>query len=438
MLGATGTLLLIVFVLLAIGLLFLKKSVAIVLWLISGHFDLGVGSIGGGLSQLPYLNGVKILGFPAWLAIRARNTMRREIRLNVPVTLWCLFVLYAALSLLWTPDRFVSAGIKQLGYLISYSLSFLVLYLAWRRGDVTAKSVMILIIVSSALAVVQTYILGNAYGRTLDYARYVSFTAKQQFGEFLFASISFLLFAPHAGKVLKPILILGLWAQLFLNGSRAALFGAFVTLLVYVLARRGIKAILIALSMVSIAAAAYIGKDSLLTVASQVTRDSRLGEIVNLARSTHGIEEVGTLKARLDFWESTIQRMKGWPLISNAFGKGISSAGDLVREKDFSRLTGTVVTSDPNRVVHNEFLRVKYELGLIGFLILCSFILSLLFRLSRTDMPPHAKRMLVGFAPGFLLFLFMENVLTGSGAAGGIGFMLVLSYVFAATRESTK
>ncbi|MBU4264370.1 MAG: O-antigen ligase family protein [Proteobacteria bacterium] len=424
--------LLAIFSALAIGLTFFKRSVALICMIISGHIDLGVGAIGG-VESLSVFNSIKVLGFPAWMMLRMRRYFFAESILNVPSLLWAAFIGYAALSLLWTPPQFVGAGIKQVGYFLAYTLGFIAFHSGWRSGDLRVKNVIIAIFVSLLLALLQTYVLGNHFGKTLSYDRFVSFTSKQQFGEFLFACTVLMLFVPNVGKMYRILLLLfGLWIPLFLNGSRVGALSVFMATTIFLLTREWTKAILALLLILSLGMVTFIAKDSLLEVASIMGKNNRLFEFVNKPRINGEVEQVGTLKARLVLWENTLTRIQTWSTMQIFFGRGISSSGMMVKEKGFSRIMGKIVSADPNRTMHNEFLRVVVEYGLLGFFIFIAFLASLMFWPWVRQVPSDAKLMLMAFMPGFLLYLLSENIFSASGSAGGIGSLVVLSYVFAA------
>jgi len=106
-------------------------------------------------------------------------------------------------------------------------------------------------------------------------------------------------------------------------------------------------------------------------------------------------------------------------------GSGTSSGGDLASQWEKDLETGL----DPNRTLHNEFLRAVYEWGLIGLALALALILLLI---------RNAWQMAVrqGFVPGFaalaltptvLLLLITGNPLAGPGSAAGVGLLLILS-----------
>ena len=414
---------------LAFGVFFFRKSIALICWIVSGHIDIGIGGFASAATQSPLLNGVKILGFPSWLMLRFRRNIRAEFKFNVPTLLWSVFIGYATASIVWAPDRLFDAGVKQIGYFLTYSIGYMVLYAAWRSKSLTLNNIIISILIASVLAFVQTFVLGNVFGETLNYSRYVSFTSKQQFGEYLFSSIVFMLFVPKVRMWLRSSIMLLLWVQLFLNGSRAGVLGAFTALIIFLLIKGGIKGIIAAILLVGVSSTAYLAKDTIYDFVEAMGKDNRIYELVEATKNKKGIETIGTANARLEFWGATLRHMEQWTLTHKIFGKGVSSAGLLVNESYFSRSRGDIVHSDPNRTMHNELLRVAFEYGWIGLLIFVSFILSLFVYAFKSDITNEAKMMMVAFIPGFLLFLSMENIFTGSGAAGGIGFMMVISYV---------
>jgi O-antigen ligase len=93
---------------------------------------------------------------------------------------------------------------------------------------------------------------------------------------------------------------------------------------------------------------------------------------------------------------------------------------------------------DPNRAVHNEWLRILYEWGILGLLIWLAFMGSIsAFAWSgvRIDPRGYAKPLLV-YLPAFMLALLGENILAGAGHAENIGFILLIGIASVSHRRT--
>ncbi len=85
---------------------------------------------------------------------------------------------------------------------------------------------------------------------------------------------------------------------------------------------------------------------------------------------------------------------------------------------------------DPNRVIHNEWLRAIYEWGAVGALLLVLTVGTLFFGLmTRLHTAPVRARVLpaLSFAPAFIAALSTENVLAGAGNAVTLGLALTVA-----------
>ena len=233
-------------------------------------------------------------------------------------------------------------------------------------------------------------------------------------------------------------LLFVLIVQLFLNGSRTGIIAVLFAFSSYFLIRKDIKGVIAFFVLISILLVSIIGKDMFIDIADDLTKGSRLNELVAKTDKRSSDKGIGTLNARLSFWGNTLENMKKWKMRHLVFGKGLSSVGMVTADTSYSRLLGPTVSSDANRTMHNEYIRTAFELGLIGISLFIAFLISILRVVTSRKMPPHVRRLAFAFMPGFLLYLFTENIFTGSGSAGGIAFMLVLSYMFAQKTGTAK
>jgi O-antigen ligase len=111
------------------------------------------------------------------------------------------------------------------------------------------------------------------------------------------------------------------------------------------------------------------------------------------------------------------------------FGHGTSN-GRLVRG-EMNKGIG-----DPNRAVHNEWLRILYEWGIVGIILWLLFIGSLM-----TYAWNGVKRDKYGFArplflyvPAFCLGVSGENIIAGAGHAENIGLLMIIGIAAIAHR----
>lgn len=415
-----------VFIIAFAAIVVAKRKLAVFFFIVSSHFDLGAGAAIASAAKLQYLNAAKIILFPLLLGLRLNN-WRLTYKFDYLAAIWSAFFVICMLSIVRTPDPFLESSIKQIGYFAAYVVVFFSLKRAWEQELITENVQKYLIFLCSAIALLQTYVLGNPFGETLHYSRYVSFTSKQQFGEFLFA-IGVLVLYEHRFSVWMRWSLYGIvFVQLLMNGSRTGVIAAVTGLMVYVFRRSMLWAITTTLVLLSGVLSFVAFNDEILSYIEDVGGGARVYELVAAVKDGGGVEQVGTLNARIQFYRATFDKITDGPVLDLLVGRGLSSSGQLARK---------VEGADPNRTMHNEFLRVLYELGLVGFLI---FVLGLtLLFLRGVRYKIFSGDLVYGFFPGFIMFLLVENIFTGSGAAGGIAFVLVLAKVLSEGSSEEK
>jgi hypothetical protein len=102
-------------------------------------------------------------------------------------------------------------------------------------------------------------------------------------------------------------------------------------------------------------------------------------------------------------------------------------------------LRGTLArgVGDPNRAVHNEWLRILYEWGGVGLGLWFVFIFSIImyaYQGVQLDRLGHARPLLI-FLPAFLCGFSTENILAGAGHAENIGFVLLAALAAVSHRK---
>ncbi len=128
--------------------------------------------------------------------------------------------------------------------------------------------------------------------------------------------------------------------------------------------------------------------------------------------------------------DAAIQRIQESTVRELIFGHGTSNS---------AAVTGSLIHSgvDPNRTMHDEWLRILYEWGLIGLTLWLVFFASItIFAIQgvRRDPRGFAKPLLV-YLPAFALALGTENMLAGAGSDVTAGFLLALALASISHRE---
>jgi hypothetical protein len=391
------------------------RPAALVAWIVSSHLDpVALAGPDPG-AMVGILNAVRILGFPAIL------WMRLGIAAGIPsgraawlAWAWAAIVVYVTASLAWTPVDMRFAGMKQVGYLAAYGLGAAAAIAAYRRRIITEPVIGTAIYLVLGLAVVQTYLLGNPFGDTLYEDRFVSFGSKQQFGEALVALLVLALFVVRFRPVTQGWYVVLLVVAELLNGSRVGLAGMAFVLVIWMLQARTSERVAWSVTVLLVATT-VIGLVAVGGVRVAALEGLRIHEVWRALGGTKGLEGVGTWKARVEFWDAVRKRMAEGTAADWAFGRGVSSGGRL----------GLRQGSEPNRTFHNEYLRVLYEFGLVGSVLLTLFLTGIVVAAVWLAVG-WGSYALLSFLPALLGFLGVENVFSGAGAAGGLGIVLIL------------
>lgn len=431
------------FWLFAAGAMALAPRWAVISYLLLVQFDL-TGSAFYSSEFLGWENAIKIVVVPTILFLRLRPSFEP---LEAPIArlgrLWLLFAAYAAVAVLWSPYHL--SGLKMLGYFYAYAVSFLVFTVACRNGWLRAGPLIFVLWASLFFAVLQTYVLGNDYGSfsamvngTVDFEwRFTSFTGAQSFAAFLLCLIVLLLFRERwSFSVLAACA--GAIAGIVLTGSRSIFLGfAWVLLLVGVIRakRAGMNLNLVQVAKRMIFAAVLL--IGIGTAALYSLPENRLNQMLSAAvTSDNSLQDVGTFVWRFSLYEKTLDELIHRNAKILLLGSGTSSAADLVLQTGFFNQANV----DPNRALHDEFLRTLYEWGIVGLALLACFLYQAVrtcLRLIREHDSPEAWAFLAIIVP-LLISLAIENFLADSASPGGVAYNLALASMLSAGFRHAK
>jgi hypothetical protein len=399
---------------------------AVAAWLLMTNLD-ATGSGVASHASVGWLNALKAVALPAWLMVRLRG-VRNVIPTGWPGRLWLALAAWAGLSALWSP--YPLAALKLAAGMAAILLALVTLERALRRGVLDDSTILWFLLASILLALLQTVLFGDGSfgyaGRGMP-QRFTSFVAAQQFAALLAAMVCWTLWTPQGGEKRRTTLLLALFAALAANGSRTWTLGALVALGGYVLIHRprwlnlarAAAVIVILMSVPAIRRGLHrqpTGEppNRLTATAYALVRGEDRADGMGL----------GTARFRLRLYQGVWDAWrtggwKGW-LIGHGTGSGAQVAQRLF---PYAYRTESL---DPNRVVHNEWLRVGYELGGVGLLLWLGMLGGLVhFAWSRRA--DGSAMALLSYLPALVLGLSAENVIDGAGNVVTTGLLVLVA-----------
>lgn len=377
----------------------------------------------GSTSSVGFENLVRIAIIPSLLAWRLGVFADWRKPWGMLGKSWLLFTAWAAVAVAWSPYQLSAA--KMIAYLISYALLFGVFAKTWERGLLTPKLIVANIYAVLMIGVIETYLCGNPFGTLETIDRFTTFASPQTLAAYLASMVAVL-------SVLRPLKAIH-WL-----GIAAAVVGVIGTGSRYVLAGLIVLGLVVALLFAEkISFAAYLRRITLALLLIIIlvgslriaAPESRLNEIFGAADITKiDVEDVPTFAWRIQIYLTAIDDISNWEKKSWIIGEGTSSAGDVIlRAVGFD-----VETVDPNRAMHNEFLRALYEWGLIGLALFIGVLVVIVLqqvRWWRNGIVESAAALVL--FPTILISLCVENILAASGGPTSCGFLLCLTLGYA-------
>lgn len=393
-------------------------------YLLIAHLDMS-GPTWASASSMGWENMLKILVLPTVLWLRTRPRCWGFIKTSKTFRIWMAFMLYTAIASLWS--SFPLSAAKLIGYLYGHTVTFLVLVEAWCSiGRVRMyRIVLISLGVSLLFAIIQTYFLGNPFGTSEG--RFTSFSSPQSFAAYLVCALAIgLLGSEHGAKgILTGSLGTVIIAiPLLLTGSNTMLLGMGAVVMYWIVIRTVAKpsyAHLTQFHLVCLIAGVLCLTFFLYPDLLHISRATNF--IYAVVSKDMRLSDIGTFAWRISIYRTITQVLGQSGIMAILFGHGTSNGANLM----VHYLGGyEAVTIDANRVLHNEWLRIIYEWGLLGVALFCSFLASLFVVAIKRLRSPFSWPFL-SIVPMLLGLLTVENVLASSGTPEGIGLMLVIA-----------
>jgi hypothetical protein len=419
--------------------LFAPPRWAVVAWLVMGNLD-GTGPTSEASASVGWINAAKAVLLPLYLWWRLRS-VPSELGNTIPARLWVALTAYAGIAALWAP--FPLAAFKLIGNMVGILLAMVVLEKSSRKAFLNGGTFLILILSSLALGVVQTYYYGGViYGfdGVEQPSRFSSFIAAQQYAAFLVAFLAIVLWHRDFKSLTRIGIGAVLGAALLLNGSRAWFLGAVLVLSVYCWLRFRHVLVIVAFGCASIAVLIALalnlsgrGELPILNTSSRV-----VATVSALATGTDTAQRVGLrdLTFRIAIYQAVLDELRAGDVTDILFGHGTSSGG-MAALRTFPAQY-RVDTLDPNRTIHNEWLRALYEWGVIGLGLLTSVFVALfygLMRRYRQDSWKFGVSVVLSFLPAFLAAFSTENVLAGAGNAVTMSLAIMIALLWTPSNQ---
>lgn len=389
-------------------------------WSLVAFLCLSAIDFEGGRTSFASFNLMKGLVLPACLLWRLRAWSGYRRPLLAPYA-FCLLIAYVGIATFWS--LFPLAGLKLVGHLLGSFLIAFVFVRGTKAGYLTAKLVLPVTIGTVALGALCTYGYHGMWGD--DPSRFTSFMPAQAYAAFLAALYCIALTGKGIdGRLRMALCVLLAWA-LLLNGSRIWFSGI---LLGTVLALWTSRAqthwkLLAGLATAMFTVVLWAAPGSVLNLLSKDAHTNRIASALTAAYSGNMHSTgLGTLAFRREVYKLALHRIETSSISEWLLGRGTCNGAVITG----SLFWGYRKYDDPNRMFHNEWLRVVYEWGLLGLLLWLTFMASI-FRLAwlgwRHDRQGGHARPLLVYLPAFLIGLWGENILAGAGSAVSVGFI---------------
>jgi O-antigen ligase len=412
----------------AAGVLLLPMRWSLFCFILASHIDITTLTFHSA-TGVGFENTVRIAGLPMLLLLRTGFAPLRDITWTLPHKFWLALIAYVAVAGCWS--AFPLAAIKMVAYLIAYLVLYVIFCHAWAEGWLDTGSLRLVAWCVIALAVLQTFVLENAWGGLEE--RFTSFSTPQYFAAFLVSVLAILMFSGERGWF-HYATCGGLMFTIVFSGSRYVFVSmvalVFVACFQLVSGRHGsfswrpnLRKLILSLAV----GAAGIG------ILLSYLPYNRIEELVGAVSDDDGmVEDVGTFAWRLGIYEDILEHLEKRTAVELFFGSGTSSGAALMLNHEPEHYDREGI--DGNRVLHSEFLRALYEWGIPGFGLLFAFVLAttagFVRKVAREGGGPALA--FAGALPSIVLGLAIENILAGAASAGGVGILLAMAFAWSA------
>ena len=409
------------------GVLFAVVLLAPLRWSLVAYLLLSTIDLGSMNSSIGLLNTAKAILLPVFLLWRLRNYAGHAPPIVAPIA-WGLLTTYAAIAACWS--FYPMFAIKLVGHMIG-SFVICLMFLRATKGRYLTPSVVLPVTIGAlVLALLRSLFAPSFQGEP---ERFKSFSSAQSFAAFLVALYCVALCSKSLRPALRLPLCAALAAAVILDGSRLWMLGLVLSTVVALLvsnAATWMKVCVAGLSLVVLALGIAEGDLVLGLVAREAPSNRIAAAIIAGYRGDSKSFGLGTYRFRRELDFRALDAISNSDAIKLTFGHGTSNSALLAG--------GLAKNPDPNRIMHDEWLRVLYEWGLVGTVLWLMFLGSITaYAIQGVKQPKGwgSKPLLIYF-PAFALGLAGENIIAGAGNDVSIGFLLVIAFASTSHRLS--
>ena len=392
--------------------LFAPPRWAIVAYLLLSNIDIGSQN-----ASIGALNTAKAMILPVYLLWRLRAYGGHG-RLNAAPVVWILLTAYVAIASMWT--LYPSYALKLIGHLLGSLMIAMMLLRASKGGYITIRTVVVVAIGTIGIAATHWFLLHD-WGGEPD--RFSTFADAQSFAAFITALYCAILTSRTLSALIRIALASALVFCVLLNGSRTWLIGLLASSLLAIF----VSQIRSWVKLMSFAATLMFGTlmltelGPIMSWVAESSGSNRIARAVSDAYAgNYKSSGLGTLKLRETLFRRTIAGIESGTPMEVVFGHGTCNG---------ARIAETISKNpDPNRSLHDEWLRALYEWGIIGLLLWLAFIGSLVHYSLRAIRGggDYAQPLFI-YLPAFAIGLSGENIIAGAGNAVSLGFLMLIA-----------
>lgn len=407
------------------GVLFAIVLFAPLRWSLAAYLVLSTIDLGSMSASVGLLNTAKAILLPAYLLWRLRKFGGHGTPIIAPIA-WALLTAYATVAACWS--LYPMFAIKLVGHM-SALLIICLMFMRATKSDALAPAIVLPVTVGAlALAVLRSAFAPSFEGEP---ERFKSFSSAQSFAAFLVALYCIALSSKSLRPAVRLPLCGALAAAVIFDGSRLWIMGLVLSTLVALFVSNAavwMKVCAAGLSLI-VPALAIAESDLLLGALAKEASSNRIAAaIIAGYRGDSKSYGLGTYRLRRELDFRALDAISNSGPAQLTFGHGTSNSALLAG--------GLAKNPDPNRIMHDEWLRVLYEWGLIGMILWLAFLGSITLyavRGIKGDKGWYAKPLLI-YLPAFVLGLAGENIIAGAGNDVSVGFLLVIAFASASRR----
>jgi len=386
---------------------------SIIAFLILSNIDLGSLN-----ERIGILNTGKAMVLPVILLWRFHAYSGHR-KIAAPPVTWSLLILYVVIASSWS--LFPAYAIKLIGHMLGSLIICLMLTRATKAGYLSFETILPVTCGVIGMAVFHWLFLHSWGGET---ERFTTFSGAQAFAAFVTAFYCAALFAKTLNPTVRIALCVILITAVVANGSRIWIIGMLLSTLTAIFlssVKPSIKILTLGATVI-VLAVCTIAFDNIMDYVAHKASTNRIAAAITDAYGGNlQSRGLGTYNLRHVLFERTIQGIRSGSTTELILGHGTCNGYTIAATLS--------KTADPNRAIHNEWLRAMYEWGVIGLSLWTAFILSLLIYAAkgvRGEAAAYAKPLVV-YLPAFVLGLTGENIIAGAGNAVSVGLLVLIS-----------